>query len=266
MFLEHAVPIVAARTLLADAFDQFRRQGIDVPNGEIYPDAATAAHAGLRHAVRLPLGIHRLTGRRYALFDEYGQPCAFTSTDAPLLFVLEWPAVAVPPLAELQQRFTLATPKGEETRDGRIEPQVGPPTSDMATGIGRVGTRSAMIRWVDAEVLPLDLLAEYAPECEMRRRGQGYLGWCPFHDDWALDGHGHPGTPSFYVVFNARHGWNWRCLSTNCAYNPGPMRHSFRLFQELLGLDLVAAICAASAKWPSKGIRTQDDEGTDDTQ
>jgi hypothetical protein len=107
-----------------------------------------------------------------------------------------------------------------------------------------------MIRWVDAHISPLDLLAEYAPDTQMRPRGQGYLGWCPFHDDKALDAQGQPGTSSFYVVHNARHGWSWRCLSTNCRHHDGPMRHSFRLFQELNGLDVAGALVVAVLRWP----------------
>jgi hypothetical protein len=110
-----------------------------------------------------------------------------------------------------------------------------------------------VIRWVDAQVNLLDLLEELAPVTDMRLAGQGYLGWCPFHDDQAPDTNGDPGTPSFYVVFNTRYGWSWRCLSTNCPHNDGPMRHSFRLFQELLQLDVVSAIGAALTRWPGAG-------------
>ena len=114
---------------------------------------------------------------------------------------------------------------------------------------GKAGTRSTVIRWVDAEVSPLDLLEELAPDAEMRRQGKGYLGWCPFHDDRAPDGAGRPGTPSFYVVQDQRYGWSWRCLSTNCGQHSRPMRHSFRLLQELLATDVKGAIRAAKARW-----------------
>jgi hypothetical protein len=70
----------------------------------------------------------------------------------------------------------------------------------------------------------------------------------------APDANGDPGTPSFYVVHNIRYGWSWRCLSSNCAHSDGPIRHSFRLFQELLQLDVVGAIGgaigAALVRWP----------------
>ncbi len=118
---------------------------------------------------------------------------------------------------------------------------------------GRIGTTSAVIRWVDAHVSPLELLAELAPETALRRVGQGYLGWCPFHDDHAPDALGQLGTPSFYVVHNRRYGWSWRCLSSNCAHSVGPMRHTFRLYQELLRMDAAAALLAARSRWPASG-------------
>jgi hypothetical protein len=120
------------------------------------------------------------------------------------------------------------------------QPSVSPPSP----------TTSAVIRWVDTQVNLLDLLEELAPASDMRLAGQGYLGWYPFLDDQAPDAAGDPGTPSFYVVHNRRYGWSWRCLSTNCAHSDGPMRHSFRLFQELLQLDVVGAIGAALVRWP----------------
>jgi hypothetical protein len=109
-----------------------------------------------------------------------------------------------------------------------------------------------VLRWVDAYVSPLLLLAELAPASELRRAGQGYLGWCPFHDDRAPQADGSRGTPSLYVVQSARHGWSWRCLSSNCVQHAGPMRHSFRLFQELLGLNTRDALRAALERWPDE--------------
>jgi hypothetical protein len=110
-----------------------------------------------------------------------------------------------------------------------------------------------VIRWVDAQVSPLDLLKQLGADAEMQEVGKGYLGWCPFHDDRASDDQGQPGKPSFYVVPDRRYGWSWRCLSTNCRENSGPMRHSFRLFQLLTGLTANAAVREAVAWWPESG-------------
>jgi hypothetical protein len=108
-----------------------------------------------------------------------------------------------------------------------------------------------VIRWVDAQVSPLDLLDELCPASEMRPAGTGFIGWCPFHDDRAPDEAGEPGTPSFYVVYNQRYGWSWRCLSTQCSYWDGPMKHTFRLFVLLLDLNVGAGIRAAYVRWPA---------------
>jgi hypothetical protein len=107
-----------------------------------------------------------------------------------------------------------------------------------------------VIRWVDAHIAIPDLLEELAPDCALKRVSQGYLGWCPFHDDRAADEQSQPGTPSFYVVHDRRYGWSWRCLSSNCLHALGPLRHPFRLFQELLALSCASAILAACARWP----------------
>jgi hypothetical protein len=65
----------------------------------------------------------------------------------------------------------------------------------------------------------------------------------------ARDAAGQPGSPSLYVVRDRRYGWSWRCLSTNCAQSVGPMRHSFRLWQELLDVSVASAIVEARRRW-----------------
>lgn len=250
LLLESPLLAHTARAALLAALHQACATGTELPAFELYPNATPVSGTAttLGHAVRLPLGVHRLTGRRYALFDAYGLPCAFTTTEAALRFVLSWPPVDLSRLLALaatatETPATLMQPASGEATDACVSEEDG-------TRLGKVGTRSMVIRWVDAEISPLDLLEELAPDAEMRRQGKGYLGWCPFHDDRAPDGAGRPGTPSFYVVQDRRYGWSWRCLSTNCGQHPGPMRHSFRLLQELLAENVTGAIRAAKARWP----------------
>jgi hypothetical protein len=107
-----------------------------------------------------------------------------------------------------------------------------------------------VIRWVDAHASPLVVLDELASGCAPHRSGVGYIAWCPFPEDRAPNADGCPGSPSFYLVHTTRFGWSWRCLSPNCVQHAGPMRHTFRLFQELLWLDTPSAIHAAAARWP----------------
>jgi hypothetical protein len=254
LFLEELVPAADARAGVLAALQAVEARGevaVPVPL-ELYPTAANTTPDTLGQAVRLPLGIHRRTGRRYPLLDEEGLPCVFTALDRAVRFVVEQPAISAAVLARWSgrrrpARGAHASLDGFAVSDGRW---CGPTPASSSGAPGRVGTHSAVIRWVDACVSPLDLLDELALDTALRRMGQGYLGWCPFHDDRAPDAFGQPGTPSFYVVRNARYGWSWCCLSTNCAHSVGRMRHSFRLFQALLALDVSSAIQAALRRWP----------------
>jgi hypothetical protein len=268
LLLDEVAPAVALRFVVAEALAQIAAQGVEIPAHELYPDApATAALARrLGHAVRLPLGVHRKTGRRYPLFDAQGLPCAFTMVERAVAFILDVPRVVSGPLRE-QWQISLAQ-RAAERKAARAAREAGTERTGRTSGQKqrveqveghsgtqggiRVGTRSAAIRWVDARVSALDLLAELAPESEMRRAGRGYIGWCPFHDDRSPDAQsGERGTPSFYVVQDRRYGWSWRCLSTNCVQSDGLMRHSFRLLQELLGISVAAAIREAASRWPA---------------
>ncbi len=204
--------------------------------------------------MRLPLGIHRLTGKRYALFDEHSYPCAFTSTEAAVRFVLAWPRISTVQL--LRRASELAQVR--EAVSGSLDDTTIPDASRAPIPIG---TRSAVIRWVDAHVAIPDLLVEIAPMVELKKVGKGYLGWCPFHDDRAPDDEGRPGTPSFYAVRDRRYGWSWRCYSTNCSHSTGLLRHSFRLLQDLLELIVSQAIREACARWPDADGRAALAEG-----
>jgi hypothetical protein len=249
-FFDAPLPAVAARFAIAQALEAVSAVGVEVPTHERYPDLPGPGAIG--HSVRLPLGIHRKTGKRYPLFDEEGLPCAFTSLARAVAFVLATPVISAH-WAEAQWNAyraerRAAAMEGRASRGARADQvslQVAAArgsADESAYASQGTGTRSAVIRWVDAEISPLDLLEELAPEGEMKRQGKGYLSWCPFHDDRAADADGRPGSPSFYVVQDRRYGWSWRCLSTNCAFSLGPMKHSFRLLQELLELGVATTI------------------------
>jgi hypothetical protein len=221
--------------------------------------------------------VHLRTGLRYPLFDEHGLPCAFTSMEKAAAFVADAPRVAAGPLRERWQKLradrkagrTTARAERREHSEYNGQKQVGESVgAGRASGlssrspagtVGIVGTRSTVIRWVDAHVSPLELLGDLAPDSELRRAGRGSIGWCPFHDDRAPDAAtGAAGSASFYVVEDRRYGWSWRCLSTNCAQSVGPMRHSFRLLQELLGVSVAAAIREAASRWPEAAVTEVD--------
>ncbi len=286
IFCDESVPALAVRYAVQEALADVAAQGTKTPPCDFYPD--TTAAGALGHAVRLPLGVHRLTGRRYPLFDGEGLPCVFSDTGKAAAFVLNAPRAPAHAVMARWRRFldaggaqprrVLAGASSPLVSLGRPPGDVGLdldtyPRADVADVVPAdassepsmvAGTRSTVIRWVDANVSPLDIIDELTPRVLPERRGQGYAGWCPFHDDHAPDALGRPGSRSFYLVHNRRYGWSWRCLSTNCAHSFGPMRHSFRLFQELLALDAPAAIRAAATRWPAStgadGDAERDDE------
>ena len=245
LFLDAPISAAIARRVILHELDDLRAAGLTMPSFELYPESA--APGALGHAVRLPLGIHRLTGKRYALFDEHSYPCAFTSTEAALRFVLAWPQISTVQLMRRAGELREA----ESERTGSLDESTSADSSPIPI---QIGTRSAVIRWVDAHVAIPDLLAEIAPTVELKKVGKGYLGWCPFHDDRAPDEVGRPGTPSFYAVRDRRYGWSWRCYSTNCSHSVGLLRHSFRLLQDLLELTVSQAIREACARWPEADV------------
>ncbi len=277
LFFDDPLPTVAARHIIAAALTTVAAQGVEVPALELYPDGC--APGALGHAVRLPLGVHRKTGLRYPLFDTEDLPCVFTSLEKAAAFLLATPGISATPLraqweaSVAEQEAWVKAQRHHGHHDAHQDDALAMPRQRSGSGVSDgspVGTRSGVIRWVDAHVSPLDLLAELVPDVEMRSAGRGYLGWCAFHDDRARDAAGLPGSPSFYVVRDRRYGWSWRCLSTNCAQSVGPMRHSFRLWQELLGLSVSSAIVEALRRWPAAagagaGAGTgETDEATDD--
>jgi len=257
LFFAVALPAALPRAVVGAALDGLVARGELARLPEVYPDTDGDDPARLGHAVRLPLGVHRRTGRRYPLLDGAGEPLPLTTPRdlaVQMAHLLAHPRVSATQLRAAAARLGVPPNAQGERQPGRRADRRAPARAAGSPSGGAVtaaatSTTSAMIRWVDARVSPLDLLDELCPQAKMRPVGQGYLGWCPFHDDRAPDECGEPGTPSFYVVHNRRHGWSWRCLSSNCAFWEGPMKHSFRLLQELLRLDVRAAIGAALTRW-----------------
>jgi RNA polymerase sigma factor (sigma-70 family) len=74
------------------ALEAVGAQGVEIPAHERYPDLP--GPGSVRHSMRLPLGIHRKTGKRYPLFDAEGLPCAFTSLARAVTFVLATPVIS----------------------------------------------------------------------------------------------------------------------------------------------------------------------------
>ncbi len=139
LFLEAAAPAIEARWTLLEVCEQLRAaQECAIPTHELYPNASVAGALG--HPVRLPLGIHRLTGTRYPLFDAEGHPCAFTSPEAALRFVLATPHVPVETVQHAWRRFlgsgSVAAVPPDTADTGACSPSWRPRRRCVASGTG----------------------------------------------------------------------------------------------------------------------------------
>jgi hypothetical protein len=63
LLFAEAVPATTARYAVREALDRAALAGVSLPCLEVYPDRDAAD--GLGHAMRLPLGVHQRTHRRY---------------------------------------------------------------------------------------------------------------------------------------------------------------------------------------------------------
>jgi hypothetical protein len=230
LFLDAPAPASLARRAVRGALAQVAREGGPALALEVYPEVTTPGALG--HAVRLPLGVHQKSGQRYPLLHPSGAALHFGSVAEAMAHLVQAPKV---PISWLRASW------GQGAASPVVRPQ------RMPRGHG---TRSPVIAWVDASISPLDLLAEYAPDARPRPSGRGVIAFCPFHDDRGAQADGSPGTPSLYLVHDARSGWSWRCLSTNCAYHEGPLKHAFRLWLALTGLEPGPALRLARERWP----------------
>lgn len=205
---------------------------------EIYPNTDRPAGVrGVTHPVRLPLGIHQVTGQRYPFVDGAGRPCHCNDPQAGLAWLFAQSRNASSWLhAALHQLEQHAQPEPPATRIER----------KLSGGV---------IRWANSDADLLSIIAATKPAVALRPSGQGFIGWCPWHEDAAPDTDGCPGTPSLYVVQNRRYGWSWRCLSTNCgAHDDSHMYHTFDWFVWCCAGDLTAAVTLASQYQQRRGL------------
>lgn len=145
---------------------------------ELYPkqDQLTTGPGSL---VRLPLGIHRLTGRRYAFITADGQPLAPTIREQ--IALLSSPARV--PFDFISPYLVRSLPPAERQKPKPESKVLCPPTQN---------TLSERIK---ARISVLEFVSRYV-ELDAR-----YAGFCPFHDDQKK---------SFSV--NAE-GNYWRCFA-----------------------------------------------------
>jgi hypothetical protein len=202
---------------------------------EVYPDREFPdGTRGVTHPVRLPLGVHQQTGRRYPFLDALGRACHGPDVASALAWLVGQPGNSIPRL-----RAAIA--------------EMGVPrTPERVTSGGTAGQATGIIGWVNAHLDLCQVVAATRSDTDVRKSGKGYIGWCPWHDDAAHQDDGRPGTPSLYLVFDLRYGWSWRCLSTNCGAHAGPLHHTFDWLIWHSGGDLGLALDLART-WQQQG-------------
>lgn len=237
-------PAAALRRLAQAALDAV---GITM---EVYPNRDGPSHgAGVAQPVRLPLGVHQVSGARYPFVDALGRPLHRPGVDAALAWLLAQPTSHTTQiqrsLVRLGAADALAAPL--PTLVPSIEPL------QFAQHVPkRGGATWGIIGWVNHLPLPY-LISLTAGDVALRRTSKAYLGWCPFHDDAAPQADGTPGTPSLYVWCDPLYGWHWRCLSGNCGALAGPAKDPFDWLVWVAGGQWRLAL-----EW---GLKLQEDSG-----
>jgi hypothetical protein len=187
---------------------------------EVYPNTDKPPVGGVAQPVRLPLGVHQVTGQRYSFLDQAGRTCHRDDLDAALAWFLAQPRTTT---AQLQ---TALIGLGEPPSGTRQIAAVDPPVETPRMGGGSAGATYGAVAWAKRQSL-LWLIATTSPAVALRRAGRGYIGWCPWHDDASPQEDGSPGTPSLYVYCDVVHGWRWKCLSRNCGAYQGRVKDAF---------------------------------------
>jgi hypothetical protein len=223
---------------------------------EVYPSADALGVGGYSQAVRAPFGVHRRSGRMYPFVEVGARPAHGLTVGESLRWFLAQPVTSPALLRgathKLERQLegaldgvalALGAPMPEllVEVDGQREPDASEKASTVAFPSLGAG-HASLIAWVNATLALPDLITELTPHVDLSPLGQGFGGWCPFHDDRGDQGDSKPGTPSLYVVQNWRYGWSWRCYSTNCGAHRPLMQHTFDWLVMLSGGDMQRAL------------------------
>ncbi len=191
-----------AKQLLAEQHLPERRG--QSPGVEIYPGQDRSKGPG--SLVRLPLGIHRLTGKRYHFVDVNGQPIAPTIREQ--VGLLGKPE-------QISQQFI------DQVLDRAPLPKATPPTPPRRVKTENVNGQTLSER-IKASTTVYEFVGRYV---ELDARGKGH---CPFHDDQE---------PSFQVNLE---GDYWHCYAqceTRAGNKGGSIIDFWMLWREKHGED-----------------------------
>ena len=168
LFLAQAAPGLEVRNFGRGLLDAHQVEGV-----ELFPkqDALTSGPGSL---MRMPFGVHQLTGRRYGFYDADGALLAGTIREQIALLA----APQFVPKAAFEAYRSLVSSRPAEAV---VEP--------LRVPAGQLSER------IKASVTVLEFVSQYV---DLKPSGSGVLGLCPFHDDH---------NPSFGVN-DKRNFWN----------------------------------------------------------
>lgn len=153
LFFEKPIAGSRARSFAQALAEKHRFEGF-----EIYPKQDEAG-TGLGSLIRLPFGVHRLTGRRYSFFASDGVPLGRTLREQ--LYALQRPKFVPEPALTAHKKSS--SPKPEKAPPKRS----GAPTEHISDRL-------------KARVTALEFIRQYV---DLKPNEGGAIGLCPFHDD-----------------------------------------------------------------------------------
>jgi hypothetical protein len=171
LFFDKAVRGSAAR-----AFTQGLLTTHQVDNVEIFPKQDELS-GGPGSLIRMPFGVHRLTGYRYGFVDTNGKPLAPTILKQ--IHILSSPLTVQKDEFDKYQSYSPAIPKKIDC-------------------ILFQGANSVLSERIKNSITVMDFVGRYV---DLSTTGAGAIGHCPFHDDHR---------PSFGVNDNDNY---WHCFA-----------------------------------------------------
>jgi hypothetical protein len=153
LFLAQGVEGREVRTFGQGLLVAHRIEGV-----ELYPKQDQLAD-GPGSLIRMPFGVHRLTGRRYGFYTSDGSP--LTPTIREQIYALKTPETVPEAAFETYRSFVLPQPVAAVTE----------PPEELT------GTLSERIK---ASVTVLEFVSQYV---DLKPTASGAVGLCPFHDD-----------------------------------------------------------------------------------
>jgi hypothetical protein len=192
MFFEKPIDGSEARSFSQALAKKYRFEGF-----EIYPKQDTIGK-GFGSLIRLPFGMHRLTGKRYGFYGIDGEPLGSTLREQ--LFVLQRPQVVSEAL--LKSYKMISSPEKLKALPKRSSE-----------------TTRHLSERLKSRVTALEFISQYV---DLKPTESGAIGLCPFHDDQ------HPS----FGVSNA--GNYWHCFA-GCG--GGSIIDFWSLWRKKNGLD-----------------------------